>query len=298
MQHPGHIPGTSLRRPFHTEVDVVVVGSGPAGATVAWELTQAGAKVAVVEAGPWRQPASFPLGGFEAMADMYRDMGASLVVGPALMPYVQGRMVGGSSPINGAICWRMPHDVHRAWCMADPALTQALPWETLERITDRLEARLHIRPTDPAVAGLKNQLLARGAEALGLEHRPTRRNVHGCEGLGRCLQGCPRGHKRSMDMTLLHDALQMGATLMSDTEVKHLTIEQGQAVGVEALAEGGGQVRLRARRAVVLAASAVQTPALLLRSGLHQGPVGAHFQCHPGVSVAGRFKEPVRMWDG
>ena len=298
MHDEGHLRGATLRRPMNETFDVVIVGSGPAGATVAWELAQRGARCAVVEAGPWRDPDSFPLGGFEAMAELYRDMGASVVVGGALMPYVQGRMVGGSSPINGAICWRTPRDVHEAWCAADGALRDALPWDALERHTDRIEARLNVRPTDPAVAGPKNDLLARGAEALGLEHRPIRRNVQGCEGLGRCLQGCPRGHKRSVDATLLRDALQLGATVLSDTEVQAILVEGGRAVGVEALTEGGARVRLLARHAVVLAASAVQTPALLLRSGVTHGPVGHHFQCHPGVSLAGRFPQPIRMWEG
>jgi choline dehydrogenase-like flavoprotein len=49
---------------------------------------------------------------------------------------------------------------------------------------------------------------------------------------------------------------------------------------------------------VVVAASAVQTPALLLASGIAQGPVGHNFQGHPGVSMSGRFAAPVRMWEG
>ena len=57
-------------------------------------------------------------------------------------------------------------------------------------------------------------------------------------------------------------------------------------------------MRIRAEKAVVVAASAIQSPALLLRSGLRHGPVGRNLQCHPGVSMAGRFSEAVRMWEG
>jgi hypothetical protein len=69
-------------------------------------------------------------------------------------------------------------------------------------------------------------------------------------------------------------------------------------VGVSAVADGGGRVAVKARRAVIVAASAVQSPALLLRSGITAGPVGHGFSCHPGVSMAGRFPDPVRMWEG
>lgn len=292
------IDGREVRGDFEARADVIVVGSGPAGSAVAREVSNSGASVIVLEEGRWFEPGDFPLGAFDSMSQGYRDMSSSVVIGRALMPYVQGRMVGGSSPINGAICWRLPKDVHDEWIDADPALADALPWPALEAITDELEQRLNVAPTDPAVAGRKNELMARGAEALGLEHRPIRRNVTACEGLGRCLQGCPKGRKNSTDRTLLADAEARGAAVASSIEVTRIMLERGRAIGVEGRSAAGGRVRVLANRAVVLAASAIQSPVLLLRSGLDHGPVGRHFQCHPGVSISGRFAEPIRMWEG
>ncbi len=293
-----HLDGRTIGRDLERSVDVVVVGSGPAGASAAREAVRSGARVLVLEAGPWVQPEGFPVGAFASMAGYYRSMGAAVVAGPAPIPLVQGRMVGGSSPINGAICWRLPRDVYDSWVADDPALAAALPWDTLEALTDKVEERLGVAPTDPAVAGRKNQLMAIGAEALGLEHRPIRRNVRGCQGSGRCMQGCPRGAKQSADRTLLQDALDGGAELISSAEVHTLVQAGGRATGVIARAEGGGRVTVRADKAVIVAASAIQTPALLLANRLRHGPVGHGFQCHPGVSMAGHFPEQVRMWEG
>lgn len=290
--------GRTLTQAESLTCDVLVIGSGPAGATVARALAMAGPRVLVVEAGPRILPADFERSAFGSMAASYRGLGATVALGAGPTPLVQGRMVGGSSPINGAICWRMPRDVYDGWCAQDPATAEGLPWRALESATDEIEARLGVAPTDPTVAGPKNLLLARGAQALGLEHRPIRRNVRGCRGLGRCMQGCPEGHKQSVDLTLLEDAVAHGATVLSSTEVLTLTCARGRAIGAQARAAGGGTVTVHASHAVVLAASAVQTPALLLRSGLRQGPVGHGFQGHPGVSMAGRFAEPVRMWEG
>lgn len=292
------IDGREVRADLTLDCDVVVVGSGPAGSAFAAEAVRHGMSVVVVEAGRWFEPSEFQEGAFAAMSAAYRGMGGSLVVGRAPMPFLQGKMVGGSSPINGAICWRLPQDVHEAWVRSDPALADGLPWQALEETTDALEARLSIAPTDPGIAGPKNLLMAAGAEALGLEHRPIRRNVSGCVGLGRCMQGCPQGNKLSVDRTLLADALTAGATVISSTEVGSITLDRGRARGVCARAEGGGQVRITADRAVVLAASAVQTPSLLLANGIDGGPVGHNFQGHPGVSMSGRFADPVRMWEG
>lgn len=292
------IDGRDLQTVHRIDTDVVIIGSGPAGSAVARVLSRGGARVVVLEAGPRVGPDGFALSAFSSMSSTYRGLGATLALGRTATPLVQGKMVGGSSPINGAICWRMPRDIYDGWCTEEPAIARGMPWDELEATTDEIEARLKVAPTQSEVAGRKNQLMADGAEALGLEHRPIRRNVDSCEGLGRCMQGCPRGHKRSADRSLLLDAEQAGSIVYSHVEAKQITTHRGRATGVVARAVGGGVVNLRVRHAVVLAASAIQSPALLLQSGLNQGPVGEGFQGHPGVSMAGRFAEPVRMWEG
>lgn len=292
------VDGKTCRGDLVVDADVVIVGSGPAGASAAREAARLGARVVVVEAGAWVLPSEFPVSAFSAMGAMYRGMGASVVVGSAPIPYLQGKMVGGSSPINGAICWRMPRAVYNEWTARDPALSFALPWDVLSAVTCEIEERIGVAPTDHKVAGRKNQLMARGAEALGLAHRPIRRNVRGCEGLGRCLQGCPRAHKLAADSTLLADAMADGATVISSVEAQAIEAPHGRATAVVGRAAGGGRVTVRAGRAVIVAASAVQSPVLLLRSKISHGPVGQNFQCHPGVSMAARFAEPVRMWQG
>lgn len=290
--------GAALTRDERLCADVVVVGTGPGGAAAGREAARAGAKVLFLEEGPFVAPERFDEDGFRAMARLYRDLGAQLSLGAPPMPIVQGRAVGGTSVVNGAISWRLPDDVRRAWIDEDPALCEVLDEQTLQGLFDELERELHIAPTDPAIAGPNNLLLAKGAEALGLEHRAIRRNVEGCLGLGRCLQGCPKGKKRSMERTLLPDACAHGAVIWSSVRARRVLTEGGRAIGVEAVSSSGARVSAVARHAVVLAASAVQTPLLLLQSGLRQGPVGEGFMCHPGVSVAGRFDDDVRLWTG
>jgi choline dehydrogenase-like flavoprotein len=56
--------------------------------------------------------------------------------------------------------------------------------------------------------------------------------------------------------------------------------------------------RLRARRGILVAASAIQTPGLLARSGVRSRHLGAHFQAHPGVGLVGLFDDPINMWSG
>ncbi|MDP2313704.1 MAG: GMC family oxidoreductase [Pseudomonadota bacterium] len=272
---------------------MIVVGSGPAGATVAARLAAEAVRVLVLEEGHSHPPETFVESGVQAMSALYRDLGTSIALGDNPMPYLQGRAVGGTSVINGAICWEFPDEVYRAWADADPGLGDALPFESLRAAEEALSVRLHITGTDPAIAGRKAEIMAAGADRLGLTHRPIRRNVVGCRGAGRCLQGCPHGAKLSMDRSLLPDAVRDGARIVAGVRVTGILTDGKGAYGVVGVSAGGARVEARASRGVVLAASAIQTPVLLRKSGIHHGPVGDGLSGHPGVSVTGRFKDPV-----
>ena len=290
------VDGRDIETSLERDCDVVVVGSGPAGATVARRLARQGCRVIVVEAGPWLQPSDFPDDMFSSLKMMFREMASSLTSSWPPIPILQGVAVGGSSVINGSICWRLPEYVHREWCERDPALADALPWEEIEATFDGIEEDLHIGPSEYETAGRHNQLMAEGAEKLGYEHKPTDLNVRGdCE---HGMRGCQEGNKMSMDRTYLPQACEKGATIVSSTTVREILREGGRATAVRGLTEGGGEVTVRAERGVVVAASAVQTPALLQHNGITHGPVGENLQAHPGSSVMGLFDEDVEMWRG
>jgi choline dehydrogenase-like flavoprotein len=147
--------------------------------------------------------------------------------------------------------------------------------------------------------------MKKGAAALGYRGHVTRRNEKGCEGSGRCIQTCHSKRKQSVDVTYIPHAIGRGARVYATCRAEDF-IRSGKLVtGVRArfrdidTGKRGARVTIHARRAVVVAASVVQTPGLLgtlpLDGAAH---LGRHFRAHPGTGVAGVYDEPVRPWLG
>ncbi|MAE71945.1 MAG: hypothetical protein CME06_15945 [Gemmatimonadetes bacterium] len=294
-----------ITQPAGDECDYVIVGSGPAGATAARVLAGAGEEVIVVEEGPpWpRQRRKPPL--YPTMKSAWRDQGTNAAFGSALIPVLQGCALGGTSVINSAIMWRMPEDVVDLWGR-DRGIGETITFGALEAAFDKIEREIRIAPVADEAMGRHNTLMEIGCERLGIDGRRIDRAERNCQGSGRCLQGCPNDAKLSMDLTFLPRAQREGARIYATCRVDRVMTEGGRASGVVGrfvdarVGRDTFPLHVRARKGVVVAASAIQSPLLLLRSGLanSSGELGKHFQAHPGAGVVGVFDEEVKMWLG
>jgi choline dehydrogenase-like flavoprotein len=283
--------------------DYVIVGSGAAGGAAARVLADTGATLAIVEEGPAVATAEFDDRVWPTFRRLYRDMGTQLARGRAAIPVLQGCCLGGTTVVNSAIVWRLPDDVWASWA-SDYGLGQALPLEALHRYWDQLERELSVQPTAPAIWGENNRLLQVGAQRLGVAGAPLRRYAVGCQGSARCSLGCPHGAKQSMLVSYLPYAASRGARLFTSARVDRVLMQADRAVGVAGhfhvpqFRRNLAPFRLRARRAVLVAASAIQTPLLLARSGVRSAHLGRHFQGHPGAGLIAVFDQPVNVWQG
>jgi choline dehydrogenase-like flavoprotein len=278
--------------------DFVVIGSGAAGASAALTLAEARREVIVLEEGPEVRDEDRGLGSHEAFMRLFRDRGTQVAMGRSVIPMLQGRCVGGTTVVNGAIVWRLPEDAYDRAFGAIGA-RHAVPLAALEARMDRIERDLAVAPAPDRLLGGNGTTMKRGAEKLGWKAHAIRRNVVDCQGSGRCLEACPTKRKQSMERTYLPRAVSLGARVLPDHEVRVIETSAARAVGVSGRRADGSPFRVHARRGVVLAASAIQSPCILRRSGL--GPrrhVGAHFRVHPGTAVAGVYRDEVRLWEG
>jgi len=278
--------------------EVVVVGSGPAGAVVAYELASAGKDVILLEEGPPFIPSEFELDASRSMARTMREGGLRATRG-TVVPTMQARCLGGGSLVNSAICVRPPEFVFERWRSGFEL--ESLSRSELDPHFEQVEAFLGIAPTPDSVQGARNLLFRRGCDQLGYSSEPISRNVVGCRGSGECFTGCRNRAKQSMDISYVPAALRAGARVWTSVQVQKIAVEGRRAVAIEGRVAQplstalGHKVRVEAST-IVLAAGCMATPVLLKKSGNlanGSGQVGRNLQFHPGVAVSGIFPERV-----
>jgi choline dehydrogenase-like flavoprotein len=288
-----------IRGRVEERVDVCIVGSGAGGAVVAKELAEGGLSVIVLEEGLYFRRADFQGAPWERMQRLYRNRGLTAAFGRSVVPIPLGKCVGGTTVVNSGTCFRTPERVLRQW---EAAGIEGVDPQAMEPIFQRVEEELSVQPVPREIIGRNALTFERGVEALGLHGRPIQRAIRGCRGCGVCTFGCPSDAKQAMHISYLPKAAARGARVFAGCRADRILVEGGRAVGVEAdILDPAEQVqgRLRVRsRVVVLAAGTVHTPALLMRNGLGDGPVGRNLSIHPATSVSAVFDEEVFGWRG
>jgi choline dehydrogenase-like flavoprotein len=302
------------------DVDVIVVGSGGSGAPLAARLSEDPARrVLVLEAGPVpRRQRDFPAELLDASTVQgampgYPYNWAYLGNLTPELPYLvaRGRILGGSTALNGAYFVRATPDDFAAWAVAggpDWSYEAVLP--TMRRLErDRAfgddPRHGHAGPISIERAALTDRLgsaFRAAANELGFPDEPDK-NVPGAPGVGPVPSNLDRGVRWNTGLAYLIPALDRpNLEVRGDARVVRVLIETGRAVGVELT---GGE-RIRAGE-VVLAAGAIASPQLLMLSGIGprehlEGlgidvvadlPVGSAFSDHPDIAVGWRPRTSV-----
>jgi choline dehydrogenase-like flavoprotein len=296
-------PGADLPELSVVEVDYCVVGSGAGGSIAAATLAKAGAEVAIVEEGAHHTKRDFNMQEAWAYPALYQEHGNRATDDLAIM-ILQGRCVGGGTTVNWTSSFRTPDATLRLW--ADRHGVRGLDAATLAPHFAAVEARLSIGPGTREDVNRNNGKLWDGAQRLGWGPELIRRSVKGCARLGYCGLGCPLDAKQSALVTYVPDALAAGADLYSDCRVRLVETDRGRVRAVvadvldRATDRPRGRFVVHARRGVLLAGGAINTPALLLRSkaGTGSGVVGKRTFLHPTVPLAAFYDEPIEGFYG
>jgi choline dehydrogenase-like flavoprotein len=296
VTEPSAIPAAGLK----LKADVVVIGSGASGAVMAYELCRSGAKVVVLEAGPYIRSTEFQEHAPTALATLYADHG-NQVNTTGDLSVLQGKCIGGSTVVNAAVCFRVPDQVLEHW-KTEHGLENLSP-EVLAPYFEKVERNLSIHQNAPHEVNYNGRLLIEGAKKIGLPAEATTRNVKNCALSGHCVSACRTDRKQSMLVTYLPWASELGATILSGTRAETFEVRDRRVTAVNAVAmdSDGSEKAVRVEAGlVVVAAGAIQTPLLFQKNaiGNSSGQVGLNFACHPSLAVFGEHDHDVYAWVG
>jgi len=287
--------------PLALEADVCVIGSGAGGAVAAAELAAGGRRVVVLEQGPHLTSRDFNQREEDMLPLLFEEGGMRQTADGSVV-VLQGRGVGGSTVHNLCYAFRTPDPILRVW-REEHGLPGLTP-EAMAPSFERVEKHLKVKQIREDELNALNRIVRSGSEKLGYSGFVTRHNREGCIGAGYCILGCSYDAKQSMLITYVPRAEGSGARLLAGARAERLIAERGRIRAVEghAILDGGrsGAAFRVSAPVVVLAAGAVASPDLLLRSGLanRSGRVGQGLHLHPSVILAGIFEEPVHAYRG
>jgi choline dehydrogenase-like flavoprotein len=203
---------------------------------------------------------------------------------------------------NLCYCFRTPEPILRLW-REEHGLAELTP-EALGPSFARVERHLRVKPIREDEVNEPNRLIRAGAEALGYSGFVTNHNREGCVKSGYCILGCSYDAKQSMLVTYVPRASAAGARIYADAQVEEILVRRGRVRGVRGRRlDRAGRPResvVVEAKAVVLAAGAVGSPDLLLRSGVGNGSgqVGRNLHLHPSVMAAGVFDRDLEPYRG
>ena len=297
---PKPIRTTTLDGDTTLTCDAVVVGSGAGGGVVAGELSAGGKEVIVLEEGGYYNEADFDQLELSMMRKLYYQGGFAATADGAIA-LLAGGCLGGGTVVNYTTSFRSPDWLRQEWAEQHglPAFAADEYTASLDAVYERLGVNL-----DHSRVSARERVLERGLRRLGWHVGTMPRDVQGCTQdarCGFCGYGCQIGAKQSTLNTYLLDAYQRRARIVVNCTVDRLIIENGRAVGVRATVrqpEMPAFTLIVRSRAVVVAAGALATPALLQRSGLRSPAVGRWLRLHPATAVSGIFEETIRPWEG
>lgn len=285
--------------PDTKEFDVVVVGSGAGGGTVARELATLcaeGLRVAVLESGPKLRESDYTGRELEMAGRLYFDSGGVLTR-DRTMTLAYGHAYGGSTVVYTGTTIPIARATVERWAVP------GLAYEDLAGRSGKYVAENSAHPLYPNLLNDNNRLFREGCERLGWSCSQFAVNVKECHGAGLCNLGCPHGAKQGTHRVQLPAAEARGVQVVTNCHVTRL--ERNVCHAVVSPREFGepsrwapGEYTVRAR-VIVVAAGAVGSPALLLRSRLPELPaLGRWFTCHPALILVAQHDRPITNYSG
>lgn len=276
------------------ETDVVIVGSGCGGGVATKNLAEAGHRVIVVEKAYYYPSSYFPMAQGNAFAHMF-EQGGNSITDDGYMAVLAGATWGGGGTVNWGASLRTQNYVRQEWADGGlPFFTSSEFQNSLDRVCHRMGVHTDYEQN------FQNKVTLEGSKKLGYNAQiiPTNsgNKPHYC---GHCTLGCHGVGKQGPVASWLVDAANAGATFIEGFHAEKVLFDtiKGKKVasGVEGewtsrdthLGTSGKEatrrkVRIKAKK-VIVSCGTLQSPLLLMRSGIKNYHLGRNLYLHPGM---------------
>jgi len=281
-----------------TIYDYIIVGSGTGGGVLAYNLSKAGAKTLLLEAGKYHTKETYPRNEAYASSQLYWGGGLEFSY-DARMAFMRARVVGGSSVINQALMDRFDNIALDDW-----RAETGVNFFSLEAMTPYYEDAENHLVLHTFVAEERNrnaELFSQGCDLLGYKWQYLRRAQIDCahekgnDCIG-CLGGCHRDSKQSTMVVYVREGQKFGLEVQAEVEVEHFAT--GETVRIFAQTPGGKK-EFQAKN-LILAGGAFGTTKMLFQSGYKAKlpALGKYFSSHPQFMFFGVYDEEINAHKG
>jgi choline dehydrogenase-like flavoprotein len=285
------------------DADVVVVGSGAGGGLIAGRLAATGARVVVLEMGRYRNEADFAQLELVAYMNSYWRGGPTWT-GDLNVSLLAGSGLGGGTVINWTNSLKTKPWVREQWA-TEHGLTD-IATGSFDRHLDAVWRELSVTDRCSELNRV-HEAMKRAADRLGWSFATVSRNWdasrHDPAMAGYLGFGDQSGAKQSTLKVYLEPAVaEHGARVVDGCYVERVLVEDGRAAGVVGrwTAEDGSASAAVTVRApvVVIAAGSLESPGVLLRSGIGGPAAGNYLRLHPVTIVTGDYGTDMQAWWG
>ncbi|KAI3322933.1 long-chain fatty alcohol dehydrogenase [Xylariaceae sp. AK1471] len=295
--------------PMLIETDVLIVGSGCGGGVCAKILAESGVRVLVVDKGYYFSPDKFPTE-LDSLSNVFQGGGGlSSTDGSTLV--TAGQCWGGGGTVNWSASLQTPSSIRKEWAQSGLPFFESEDYQsTLDRVCNAMGVSdTYIQENH------SNKILLEGSHKLGWRAAICPQNtggaVHNCG--SSCGLGCRTGQKQSPSVYWLPAAAQAGARFIEGFDVSKILFaaDNSKATGVigrwTSRDTDGNSDSSKPRvqkivevtaKTVILASGALNTPLILLRSGLKNPHIGKNLYLHPVVNLAAIWDADVKPWEG
>jgi choline dehydrogenase-like flavoprotein len=282
--------------------DVAIVGSGAAGAVLAYRLAEQGREVVVLEGGRYVDPRDFSEDERVQFSRLFADGGMQRST-DARFQVLQGKCVGGSTVVNNAVCYDIPKQTLARWNDTDgldAGIDEKQFWKSFSRMRKFLPVYDQAKDNDHLQKG--GTKMAEGIESLHLDgaNGVVDANIKDCLGTGYCNIGCAFGKKLSALDNILPRAQRdfPGAVrIFSECLAEKIVMRDERAKEVQCRLSDGRMLRVLANT-IVVSGGAIASSLLLQRSHLGGERAGTGLSFNVGAPLTADFKEELHSYDG